>query len=89
MLDPDDTGPTGGKALVEVLRDHGVDVQVVRSVDALADAEPGPGTTVVMANAAYVGHDSAVVMGDASAGADRLVLLSPSAATSWLPSTCR
>ena len=80
LLDPEDTGPTGGKAIVEVLRDQGVDVQVVRSIDALADADPGAGTTVVMANSAYVGHDSAVVMGDASAGADRLVLLSPSAA---------
>ena len=80
VLDPDDAGPTGGKAIVEVLRDHGVDVEVVRSVEALADAEPGPGTTVVMANSAYVGHGSAVGMGTASAGADRLVLLSPSAA---------
>ncbi len=80
VLDPDDTGPTGAKAIVEVLRDHGVDVQVVRSIDELADAEPGSGTTVVMANSAYVGHDSAVVMGEASAGADRLVLLAPTAA---------
>ncbi len=80
VLDPDDAGPTGGKAIVEVLRDHGVDVEVVRSVESLADAEPGPGTTVVMANAAYVGQSSAVRMGEASAGADRLVLLSPSAA---------
>ncbi|MEO6411364.1 MAG: DUF4350 domain-containing protein [Pedococcus sp.] len=80
VLDPDDTGPAGGKAIVEVLRDHGVDVQVVRSIDELADAEPGSGTTVVMANSAYVGYDSAVVMGDASAGADRLVLFSPTAA---------
>ena len=79
LLDPDDTGPTGAKAVVEVLRDHGVDVQVVRSIDALADAEPGSGTTVVMANSAYVGQDSAAVMGDASASADRLVLLSPTA----------
>jgi hypothetical protein len=79
VLDPDDTGPTGGRAIVQVLRDHGVDVEVVRSIDSLADASPGPGTTVVMANAAYVGQDSAVLMGDASAGADRLVLLSPSA----------
>jgi hypothetical protein len=79
LLDPDDTGPQGGKAIVEVLRDHGVDVHIVRSIDALADAAPGPGTTVVMANSAYVGHDSAVVMAEASAGADRLVLLSPSA----------
>lgn len=79
VLDPDDTGPRGGKAIVEVLRDHGVDVQVVRSIDALADATPGSGTTVVMANSAYVGQDSATIMLEASAGADRLVLLSPTA----------
>jgi hypothetical protein len=79
LLEPDGTGPSGAKALVQVLRDHGVDVQVVRSVGALADASPGSGTAVVMANSAYVGHDSAVALGDAAAGADRLVLLSPTA----------
>lgn len=80
VLDPDDTGPTGGKAIVEVLRQHGVDVEVVRSIGALADAQPGPGSTVVMANSAYVGHDSATTLGHVSAGADRLVLLDPTAA---------
>jgi hypothetical protein len=77
-LDPDSKGPTGGKALVEVLRQHGVKVQVVRSVSALADASPASGTTVVMANPEYLGSDSAVLLGKASADADRLVLLSPS-----------
>lgn len=80
LLDPDDTGPAGGKAIVEVLRKHGVDVEVVRSIGALADAQPGSGSTVVMANSAYVGHDSATTMGHVSAGADRLVLLDPTAA---------
>ena len=80
VLDPDDAGPTGGKAVVEVLRQHGIDVEVVRSIGALADAQPGSGSTVVMANSAYVGHDSATTMGRVSAGADRLVLFDPTTA---------
>lgn len=78
-LDPDGTGPGGGRALVEVLRHHGVDVQVVRSAPALVDAAPGPGTTVVMADPEYLAHDSTVTLGAASRRADRLVLLSPTA----------
>ncbi|MFC0198776.1 DUF4350 domain-containing protein, partial [Microbacterium arthrosphaerae] len=29
-LDPDSTGPAGARALAEVLRDHGVEVEVAR-----------------------------------------------------------
>lgn len=76
-LDPDGTGPGGGKALVEVLRHHGVDVQVVRSAQDLVDAAPAPGTTVVMADPEYLGHDSTTRLADASRRADRLVLISP------------
>ena len=47
VLDPDDPGPPGGRAIVEVLRDHGVDVQVCGPIGVLAHAGPGPGTTVV------------------------------------------
>ncbi|MGZ4783968.1 MAG: DUF4350 domain-containing protein [Oryzihumus sp.] len=78
-LDPDGTGPGGGRALVEVLRHHGVDVQVVRSAQALVDAAPGAGTTVVMADPEYLGHDSTTALAHASLRADRLVLLSPTA----------
>ncbi|QGN56617.1 DUF4350 domain-containing protein [Nostocoides sp. HKS02] len=77
-LDPDSAGPSGGKALVQALRHHGVDVQVVRSAQALADAAPAPGVTVVLANPEYLGYDSAVRMRATAAHADRLVLLSPS-----------
>ena len=77
-LDPGSAGPSGGKALVQALRHHGVDVQVVRSAQALADAAPSAGVTVVMANPEYLGYDSAVRMGATTAHADRLVLLSPS-----------
>jgi hypothetical protein len=80
VLDPDGSGPSGGKAVVEVLRAHGVEVQVVRSIDALADAGTGPGSTVVMASSAFLGRDGAATLGRVSAGADRLVLLDPTAA---------
>ena len=79
LLDPDGAGPSGGKALVEVLRDHGVEVEVVRSAQALADADPGPGTTVLVGSSDYLGHDSAQLLADSTARADRLVLVSPSA----------
>ncbi len=77
VLDPDDSSVSGGRAIAQVLRTHGVDVEVVRDIDALAAAAPGAGTTVVMANPAYLGHDSALALRRASAGADRLVLLDP------------
>lgn len=76
-LDPDGTGPGGGRALVEVLRHHGVDVQIVRSAHALVDAAPAAGTTVVMADPEYLGQDSASTLATATSRADRLVLLSP------------
>ena len=39
-LDPEGTGPEGARALAEVLRQQGVEVEVVRSIDALEDADP-------------------------------------------------
>ena len=77
QLDPDDTGPTGSKALVQVLRHHGVDVQVVLSIATLERAAPGPGSTVVLGNPAYLGHTSSLRLARAATTADRLVLLSP------------
>jgi hypothetical protein len=79
VLDPQDAGPSGSKALVEVLRDHGVTVQVVRSADELAAAAPGPGSTVVVGNPAYLGADSTELLHDATSQVDRLVLVSPTA----------
>jgi hypothetical protein len=66
-------------AVAEVLRQHGVEVQVVRSIGALTRADIGPGTTVVMANPEYLGHENAATMGELSARADRLVLMAPTA----------
>ena len=39
-LDPEGTGPDGARALAEVLRQQGVEVEVVRSIDALEAARP-------------------------------------------------
>ncbi|SDP30381.1 protein of unknown function [Pedococcus dokdonensis] len=77
VLDPDQTGPQGGRALVEVLRAHGVDVEVVRSADELVEADPGIGTTVVVGNPDYLGHDSTTNLAETVSVADRLVLVSP------------
>ncbi len=80
LLDPEQTSPNGGRALAEVLRGHGVQVEVVRSHRALPEADPAAGTTVVVADSTYLGFDSAKAMGHAVTDADRLVLLSPTAA---------
>ena len=40
-LDPEGTGPDGARALAEVLRDQGVEVEVVRSIDDLEAAAAG------------------------------------------------
>jgi len=73
-LHPDGTGPAGTRALVEVLRDRGIDVDVVGGVDDVRDAS-GPGTTVVVGNSDLLNRTSAIELLDAAADADRLVLL--------------
>ncbi|MEV5001365.1 DUF4350 domain-containing protein [Nocardioides sp. LML1-1-1.1] len=47
-LDPRNPGPDGAQALAEVLDDQGVGVDVVRSADALEEAEVDAGTTVLV-----------------------------------------
>jgi hypothetical protein len=73
-LHPDGTGPGGTRALVEVLRAQGVDVEVVDTAGAVVDAS-GPGTTVVVGNSDLLGTTSAERVLDGTAEADRLVLL--------------
>ena len=77
FLDPEDTGRFGTEALVEVLRDHGVDVEVRRGARAVADAPPGPGTTVVVGDPELLGAGAARLVARATREADRVVLLSP------------
>ncbi len=73
-LDPEGTGPDGARALAEVLRQQGVDVEVVRSIGALEDAEPDADTTVFVGNPTDLGPGAAARLADAARLSGRLVL---------------
>ena len=73
-LDPEGTGPEGARALAEVLRQQGVDVEVVRSISALEDSEPDAGTTVFVGNPTDLGPGATARLADAARPAGRLVL---------------
>jgi hypothetical protein len=75
-LDPEGTGPEGARALAEVLRQQGVEVEVVRSIDALEEADPGKDTTVFVGDPTNLGAGAAVRLAAASSLASRLVLVS-------------
>jgi hypothetical protein len=73
-LHPDGTGPQGTRALVEVLRQRGIDVEVVSTADEVLAAS-GPGTTVVVGNSDLLSSTSARRVIDGAKDADRVVLL--------------
>lgn len=50
-LDPQNPSPDGGQALAQVLQDQGVQVDIVRSADALDEAGVGAATTVLVTGA--------------------------------------
>lgn len=54
-LDPDNPGPDGSRALARVLEDHGVQVVVARSADALDDTPVDADTTVVVVRTGGLG----------------------------------
>lgn len=77
-LDPASAGPAGTRALAEVLRDHGVEVQVTRSrTDALAALDSG-GATLVLPDAPALSDDAVSQLAGA---ADDVVLIEPRART--------
>lgn len=81
MLDPAGTGAQGAHALVEVLRDHGVTVDVVGSQEDLRTAVgDGSGVSVVLGNSDYLGSHGAEQLLGTTAVADRLVALDPTQA---------
>ena len=85
-LDPEDTGPAGGKAWSRCCATTASRSQVVRSIDELDGAGTGSGTTVVVGNPAYLGADSSEVLrARRPARADRLVLVSPTAEPAGRP----
>ncbi len=73
-LHPEGTGTAGTRALVEVLRDRGIEVEVVGTADEVLAAS-GPGTTVVVGNTDLLTSTSARRVLDGTGSADGLVLL--------------
>ncbi len=72
--DPDNVGGDGGRAVARVLADEGVDVEVVRSADALAEADAGDGTTVVVTSTEQLGASTVERLLRDTAGATVVVV---------------
>ena len=74
-LDPEGAGPEGAMALAEVLRDSGVEVEVVRSIGAVEAGEPDAATTVLVADPSNLGPGAAERLQRTSRAVGRLVLV--------------
>jgi hypothetical protein len=74
--DPANAGGNGARAVARVLDDQGVELDVVRSADDLADADADPGTTVVVTSAEQLG-ESTVERLRRDAGGARIVVVDP------------
>lgn len=75
-LAPDGVGQGGAGALVEVLRDQGIDVAVVGTADdAIEAAGSGEGTTVVVGNSDLLSSTAASRVLARTTAADRVVFL--------------
>lgn len=77
-LDPEGVGADGARALAEVLRDRGVEVEVVRSIAGLEAADPDRATTVLVADPSNLGVAATRRVTGAVRFAGRLVLVGPS-----------
>jgi hypothetical protein len=78
VLDPESAGPDGARAIADVLRDHGVDVRVVRDRAAAADALAVGPATLVLPDAPALSDDAVQRLADA---ATDVVLIEPRART--------
>lgn len=76
VLDPSSAAPTGGKALAQVLRGHGVDVRGASSLEEVRDgADSGADTTVLVFDGA--GNLPASAYDELSAVAKTIVIVEP------------
>ncbi|MGH3353973.1 MAG: DUF4350 domain-containing protein [Nocardioides sp.] len=75
--DPESPDPDGARALVEVLEDHGVEVDIVRSAKALAASEIGADTTVFVTGTDALGDDTASRLRERAGDASDLILAAP------------
>lgn len=73
-LDPQNPGLGGAQALAEVLGNEGVDVQIVRSADALTRARAGADTTVVVTSTQNLGPSTVDRLMKDTAGATLVVV---------------
>jgi len=76
-LDPESPGSSGAMALVEVLRQQGVEVEIVRSIGDLEASAPDRDTTVVVGDPTYLGLGATERLAEATTSAGRLVLVGP------------
>jgi hypothetical protein len=76
-LDPQNPGPDGAQAVAQVLADEGVDVAIVRTADALHDAEVGTGATVLVTGTDQLAPSTIRRLSRDTAEADVVVLVEP------------
>ncbi|HET8779739.1 MAG TPA: DUF4350 domain-containing protein, partial [Agromyces sp.] len=74
MLGADNAAPPGSKALVEVLRQHGVEVTEARSIEVALDAARSGATVFLYDELAILGDDR---LDELASAADRLVVAEP------------
>jgi len=77
-LDPDSAGPSGTRALAAILRDHGIEVKVVRDRAAAAESLTLGPATLVLPDAPALSDDAVAGLAD---GAADVVLIEPRART--------
>ncbi|KRE43782.1 DUF4350 domain-containing protein [Knoellia sp. Soil729] len=79
-MDPEGVQAPGAAALVAVLEQNGVDVQVSTSIEDVSGAlrSSDAGTSLVVANTTNLGTAAAATLRQESVAVDRLVVLSPS-----------
>ncbi len=74
-LSPVNNGPDGAQALAEVLRDEGVDVELVAGTGGLDPETLGPGTTVLLPHTRYLGPQAGADLVTSLSAVDQLVVL--------------
>lgn len=85
-LDPASAGPAGTRAIAEILRDNGVEVEIARNRDAAARALADGDATLILPDAPALSDDAVEAL---ASGARDVVLIDPRARTLdlFLPGT--
>ncbi|WP_235566825.1 DUF4350 domain-containing protein [Microbacterium sp. Root61] len=76
VLDPDSAGPQGTRALAQILRDQGIEVEVVRDREAVLEALAAGPATLALADSPLLSDDALETVMDA---ATDVVLIDPRA----------